>query len=43
MNRRDSRNELFAMISGNLSNHNKIFEIQKTLENKITYDFYSCA
>ena len=42
-NRRDSRNELFTMISGNLSNHSKIFEIQNTLENKITYDIYSIA
>jgi hypothetical protein len=42
-NRRESRNELFTMISGNLSNHKKIFEIQKNLENKITYDFYSYA
>jgi len=42
-NRRDSRNELFTMISGNLSNHNKIFEIQKSLENKITYDVFSYA
>jgi hypothetical protein len=41
--RRDSRNELFTMISGNLSNHNKIFEIQNSLENRITYDFFSYA
>jgi len=43
VNRRNSRNELFSMISGNTSNHNKIFEIQNTLENKITYDIYSYA
>lgn len=42
-NRRDSRNELFTMISGNLSNHNKIFEIQNTLESKITFDVFSYA